>query len=358
MSKLGEFSINEEVGKHEEKLAQYRSKIDQLQAALKRTTSERDEANHRLDFVGRLEAGEIKPPAWALTPKKSRGDYHGIVNLMLSDTHFDEVVVPAQVDWYNAYNREIAEGRLKRAIDSTIRISHEFFTGIKYDGMTLFLGGDIFSGNIHQDLRETNEAPILASVLHWENLMASAIERLATAYGKLHIPCTYGNHGRQNLKPIAKMRAQDSYEWIFYNHVAKHFASYPSITWQIPDAMDCLVKVYDHITLLTHGDQFRGGSGISGALAPLMLGTHRKTRRQAALGKPYHMMAMGHWHQLISIPGKGLLVNGTMKGYDEYAYQSNFEPEVAQQAFWITTPEHGVTFSAPIICQNRKAEGW
>lgn len=341
-----------------EQTAQLRAKNHGLETALRRVTAERDEANRRLDFVGRLETGELKPPAWALPKKRVKGAYRGTVNLMLSDLHFDEVVDPAQIDWYNAYNRAIAEKRLQRTIDAAIRVGKEFFTGLTYDGMVLLLGGDIFSGIIHQELRETNEAPILASVLHWEGHLASAIERLASAYGKLHIPCTYGNHGRQSMKPVAKLRAQDSFEWLLYHNVARHFAGSKNVTWQIPDAPDVLVKVYNHTILLTHGDQFRGGSGIAGAVSPLLLGTHRKTRRQAALGRPYDLMTIGHFHQYMSLPGKGLLVNGSMKGYCEYAYGSNFEAELAQQAFWITTPEHGVTFSAPIICQDRKREGW
>lgn len=340
-----------------EKLAQSQAKTASINTVLQKITAERDDAHRRLAFVGRLETAELKPPAWAI-PAKKTGLYRGTVCLMLSDCHFDEIVTPAEVDWSNAYNRKIAEKRLVRTVENTIRISHEFFSGLKYDGMVLLLGGDIFSGIIHQDLRETNEEPILASVLYWEDRLAAAIDRLASAYGKLHVAGTYGNHGRMTLKPIAKHRAQDSFEWLLYQHVAKHFAASKAITWQIPDATDCLVKVYNHTTLLTHGDQFRGGSGISGALAPLLLGTHRKTRRQTALGKPYDLMAIGHWHQYMSLPGKGLLVNGSLKGYDEYAYQSNFEPELAQQAFWIVTPEHGVSFSAPIIAQDRKSEGW
>lgn len=67
-------------------------------------------------------------------------------------------------------------------------------------------------------------------------------------------------------------------------------------------------------------------------------------------------LVMGHWHQYFH--GKGLIVSGSMKGYDEYAYVSNFEPEPPQLAFWVTTPEHGVTISAPILPADRQAEGW
>jgi hypothetical protein len=65
---------------------------------------------------------------------------------------------------------------------------------------------------------------------------------------------------------------------------------------------------------------------------------------------------MGHWHQYL--PSPSLIVNGSMKGLDEYAFINNFGHEVPQQAMAIITPEHGITVQAPIFCQNRKKEGW
>jgi len=107
---------------------------------------------------------------------------------------------------------------------------------------------------------------------------------------------------------------------------------------------------------LTHGDQFRGVSGISGIQTPLALGAFRKSKRQQAVNDPFDTMLIGHFHQYMTIPG--IIVNGSLKGYDEYASISNFGFEQPQQAFWITTPEGGPSFHAPIQPMNRKAEGW
>ena len=304
-----------------------------------------------------MAARDITPPKWMQT-KRERGKHHATPTLLLTDTHFDEIVRPEEVDWLNAYNREIAERRLRVCIERTIELAREYFTGLTYDGFLLMMGGDIFSGTIHQELRETNETPILASVAHWEDLLAAAIERLATEFGKLHIACTYGNHGRQSRKPIAKNRAWDNYEWLLYTHLAKHFSGSKAITFQIPDAADCHVTTYGVRYDLNHGDQFRGGSGIAGALSPLMLGAARKSRRAVSANTPYDLMAMGHWHQHLWLPSKGLIVGGAMKGYDEYAYLGNFDYEPANQAMWLATPEHGVTFPVQVFVQDREAEGW
>jgi hypothetical protein len=46
-------------------------------------------------------------------------------------------------------------------------------------------------------------------------------------------------------------------------------------------------------------------------------------------------------------------VNGSLKGYDEYADANNFDVEQAQQAMWITHPQHGITFRMPIFVQRK-----
>jgi hypothetical protein len=65
---------------------------------------------------------------------------------------------------------------------------------------------------------------------------------------------------------------------------------------------------------------------------------------------------MGHWHQLVY--GPSFVVNGSLKGYDEYAAVSNFPFEPPQQACWLMTPEHGKTWTAPVLSVDRKKEQW
>ena len=58
-----------------------------------------------------------------------------------------------------------------------------------------------------------------------------------------------------------------------------------------------------------------------GALGPIIRGDHRKRSRNAQIDMEYDTMLCGHWHQLIQI--ERLIVNGSLKGYDEYAYSNN-----------------------------------
>ncbi len=64
---------------------------------------------------------------------------------------------------------------------------------------------------------------------------------------------------------------------------------------------------------------------------------------------------MGHFHQLMYL--QGIIMNGSLKGYDEYAYTNNFGFERPQQALWITTPERGVTTKMEVHC-DLDSEPW
>lgn len=327
--------------------------------AWKRRVRDRDavieDLRARLDLVTAIDQARLAPPSW-LQPDRADGPHRGTVSLLLTDPHLGERVNPLEVDGLNAYDDEIAERRMRAFSDRGIRLARDYVSGIDYDGCVLFLGGDIFTGTIHDELLETNTETLYASVVHWLDPLAAIVNQLADAFGRVHVACTYGNHGRRTRKPRAKLRAQDNIEWLFYKVLARETSRDPRITWQAPDSADTHVSVYDTRYLLTHGDQFRGGSGISGALAPLMLGSHRKTRRAAASGRPYDWMVMGHFHSFMRLPG--VIVGGSLKGTDEYSYLGNFGHEPASGTFWVTTPERGVMFLERIEVVDREAEGW
>jgi hypothetical protein len=108
--------------------------------------------------------------------------------------------------------------------------------------------------------------------------------------------------------------------------------------------------------LVTHGDQMKGGGGLSGLVNPASIFDARKRKRNASMGDEHDHMWVGHFHTYTRT-GK-VTVNGSMKGIDEYAFLNNFAYEEPIQAFAVITREHGVTLEAGIYCVDRDAEGW
>ena len=316
--------------------------------------SQVDKLERALSVVDAVEGSAIDPPKW-LT-KTSKAKNNATVVAMLSDTHFDEVVLPGEMDGLNSYNRKIATQRLELFTQNVIHLSQNYLSGVTYDGMVLMLGGDIFSGDIHEELAETNEDTMLGSLLFWSEQIAASIELFASTFKNVHVIAVPGNHGRMTRKPRAKLRAKTNFDWLLAKMVERHFANTKNVTFNVPDSADAIVDIYGYRHLLTHGDQAKGGGGIGGIWPTVMRLRARKLQRYADTGRPFKTIWMGHWHQYISTPE--LVVNGSMKGYDEYAMMNSFQFQVPQQALAIVTPQHNITWQCPVFCMDRVKEKW
>lgn len=292
-----------------------------------------------------------RPPKWIYDKgSKSSTTTSGTPILFCSDFHYDEVVHPAEIHGVNAYNRVIAQRRIKTLFTQTVDLLINRVANHKYDKIVVAFGGDLLSGNIHEELRETNEAPIAKSIISLVDTLSAGLLLLLDHFDKVEIRAIPGNHGRWDRKPRYKNRVFDNYEWLLLQMLMRQFRGEDRIYFDISDGPDLAFNVYDTRYLMTHGDQFKGGSGISGVLAPLMLGDHRKRKRSMAINKPYDYLMMGHFHQMLFV--KGIIVNGSLKGYDEYAFQNNFEFELPIQSLWITSPVWGITSRWPIYLEK------
>lgn len=338
-------------------VARLRSERDAARASSSRMESELLRLETELGLFRGLSRKQPKPPKW-LSPKRPKSKKSATICTVLSDTHFDEVVRPEEIGSVNAYNREIAERRLKRFFEKTVLLTRDYLAGLSYDGIVLFLGGDLFSGDIHEELTETNEDTMLGSVLHWSGRLAAGITLLAEEFGKVHVPCVVGNHGRRTRKPRAKLRARDNFDWFVAHQLRSLLKDDKRVTFQIPEGTDALVEVHGTRYLLTHGDQARGGQGIGGLWPPLLRMRAKKLQNYEAMGTPFDIMVVGHWHTLIQAASNGLIVNGSLKGFEEFSQTMNFAFEPPQQALWVTVPKNGVVWQAPVLVGNRRTEGW
>ena len=307
--------------------------------------------NNVRDWVGLINDKDPEPPKWLV--KKSSPDVMGVPTLFASDWHWGEVVNPDEIHGVNKFNLDIAKERCRKLVTTAVNLLHQEFRSADYPGIVFALGGDMVTGDIHEELSKTNDAPIMPTVVDlFENLIW-CISTLADKFGKVYVPCVTGNHGRITKKVQAKERNATNFDWLVYCLLEKHFCEDNRVQFNIAEGSDCLFRIYGHEYLLTHGDQFRGGDGIIGPLGPITRGRHKKASRNAAIDMDFQTMMVGHFHTLMQLPN--LIVNGSLKGYDEYAYQGNFSYEVPAQALWITHPQRGITHQMPIYLEEPKA---
>jgi hypothetical protein len=326
-------------------LSEARNKIRALETSINAQSKEDFNAEYVKRKIVKLFEEEVKPPEWLV--KKPKGhNVTGIPTLLASDWHWGEVVDPAQIGGVNEYNLEIAQERARAFINTSIDLLKNRFNNPKYEGVVFALGGDMFSGNIHEELATTNDMEVMPCVLDLWGTLVWCIDVLANEFGKVFVPCVTGNHGRNTHKIQNKNRNYTNFDWLMYQFLNKRFENDKRVTFFIPDGSDAYYQVYGYKYLLTHGDQFRGGDGVIGCLGAIIRGDHKKRSRNAQIDQEYDTMLIGHFHQLIQL--QRLIVNGSLKGYCEYAYSNNFGYEPPRQALWITHPMHGITFSCPV----------
>ena len=112
----------------------------------------------------RLSKATVPQPKWMLDTTTT-GKVLGVPTLLASDWHWGEVVDRKQVGGVNEYNLSIANRRAKSLIENTIKILRNEFSRKDIPGIVFALGGDMVSGDIHEELSRTNEQPIMPVVL-------------------------------------------------------------------------------------------------------------------------------------------------------------------------------------------------
>lgn len=273
----------------------------------------------------------------------------GIPTLLFSDWHWGEVVRASEVGGVNEYNMAVARKRLQRVTEKTCDLLRNHVVG-DYPGIVVCLAGDLISGSIHDELEQTNQGTALEQTLDCFEHVQTAIKTLADEFGKVHIPCVTGNHGRSNRKWQAKRRATLSFEWLLYVFLQRAFADDERITFDIPDGPDAEFKLLNTTYRLTHGDAFRtGGDGMIGPLGPITRGTLKRSKMAATMNQPFDHLLLGHFHTLLW--GANQITNGSLIGFSEFGMSLSFAPEPPAQALWLTNEKHGRTIQMPVLAE-------
>lgn len=315
-------------------LGKAQQRIEQLETALGR--------------VAQLSPAEMRVPSWARPKKRVRAKAATPV-LMISDLHLDEVVDEAEMDGLNRYNREEAQRRWERVMNVTPELLRDYTSGVVYDGLLVPLLGDIITGNIHEELTKTNESTVPATIVHWVPRIAAGLKHLADELDlPIWVPCVDGNHDRTGRRIQYKNRAEESWAWIIYHWLADALRDDDRIQFTISKSPEQRIEVYSTAFLLAHGDAPRGGDGIGGIYPPIMRWVHKKQSSFAAERRRFDYALIGHWHQLVY--GQNVIINGSMKGYDEYARGNAFGFERPRQALFLVTPGRGITTRTEVFC--------
>lgn len=280
---------------------------------------------------------QYAPPPPAKADKKFTE--HEFV-LMWSDLHAAEIVNAEQMGGVNEYDW----GVMLQRHDKMVAALESFKNHRPYPVHTLHIAGlgDMVTGDIHDELRVTNEMVVMESALQLGLDGAAFIERLVPLFDRITFDGIVGNHGRTQKKPQMKNQ-HDNFDWMVYKLIELRLANYPSVEVRVPKAPFTSFTVLDKFRCFCfHGD------GITTNMPGIPWGgVQRRSRElerqfEPVMGKIDHFL-LGHFHQPNVVDNRRIIVNGSVKGPDEYSIKRYGAGSPASQNLLTFHPERGLT---------------
>lgn len=259
---------------------------------------------------------QTKTPTYKPTAHKRAGGLqdHEFA-LLWSDTHAGEVVSREETNGLGEYDWQT----MMRRHDAITRgvVSYLEHRPYKVRRLHIWALGDMLSGDIHEELTETNEMPGVECAVQFGLDAAEWLEGFLSHFDEIHFAGVVGNHPRVKRKQPSKRR-YNNLDWLAYHVMQQRLRAYGQIRWEIPRAQKWPVEICGKRVLLYHGD------GIRSTMTDVPWGgiiryTNKLANQYARAGTPIDHFACGHYHEANSVKNRRLLMNGSVKGIDEYS---------------------------------------
>lgn len=326
---------------------------DPVAAHIDSRRAAREKSEHK-DLLARLAIAEERvrfldgisgqtPPTKIRRRERASGIREATAVALASDWHVEETVDGDKVDGLNHYDLEVAEKRAERFFDGLEWLIGYHRQTFAVRDVILWLGGDLLTGYIHDELVEGNACSPTETVLFLRRILGIGIKRVLRDKNleRLIVPCSYGNHGRTTEKRRIATGAENSFEWLLYHVLATDFAEEPRVRFLVSRGAHCYVDAYDFTIHFHHGDEISYGGGVGGISIPINKAVASwNTVRRA----DYH--CFGHYHQRLE--GRDWSANGSLIGYSPYAFSVKAQYEAPQQSFFLLDSKHGRCMSTPI----------
>ncbi len=341
------------VAKRPDPMHKYREKRDAATVAKenKQLLKRLDEAEAQAGIAEALRIG-AKAPKPIKARRLSAGHKRVATPVFLcSDWHVEEVVKPETVAGVNEYNLDIAAARIDRLGDAMAWMIDHHRKSFEIREAVLWLGGDLLSGYIHDELKETNALSPVQTLLFLQEHISRMLSKLLSISGmeSLVIPCSYGNHGRSTHKMMVARGAANSYEWLMYHQLRRTWADNNKVQFYISDGDFLRLKVHQTNLGFHHGHAAKFGGGVGGVTVPLF----KATAKWNTYGE-CDVWNVGHFHQLYDLPR--LVVNGSLIGTSPYGMSvGGFEAPA--QASYLIDAKRGKCMSTTLWVEGAKEKG-
>lgn len=283
------------------------------------------------------ELGRLNQPLTTIIynkPSWERSD--SVACAFASDWHVEEPVDRAAVHGLNEFNLEIAKTRAHFFFINTLKLTDMFARESTIRTLWLGLGGDFFSGSIHEELIANNLLAPGDAANFVAGLICSGIDYwLNNSDYTIEIDAVPGNHGRMTKHVFHGDPTGTSLETFMYRMVALRYRDNPRVRFNVAEQAMVYRHFFERFTMrIIHGYEVKFGGGVGGLTIPL-----RKALAQWNNPIRADLTVLGHFHQFFD--GGDFIVNGSLIGYNEFAQAIKASYEEPKQAFWLVNARKG-----------------
>lgn len=334
------------------RLTQLERRARTAEAEARRAHEDLERITSESRWLAALHAERIDIPDWEPALRTGKGRVETPI-LFASDWQWGEVISAAGMGGLGEFNAQIAAQRVKLLGEKAISLAFEHRGQKRYAPLIYIRGGDMISGEIHADLRETNDRQAASAVRELVTHEAALLRMLAKAFGNVVVVSVPGNHGRLTPKPQSKRSALDNMDSLAGLWLSDIFSGDKRFTFNVPASGDAILDVQGWHIGITHGDRAgsQGGQGFLGAVATVTRGMKKVHEMYATVGRPLDYVLMGHYH--VSMKLEHGFSNGCLPGYSEYARDNRMKPGAPCQWLLFVDQVHGINDFKEILLGPR-----
>lgn len=316
-----------------------RKEIRLLGGQIKRLRQENgDRKEFQQQIIANLVAADPYP-LFKYKPAQVKKDVEIVPVFLWSDWHIGQKISRVETEGFNAFNFKIAERRFFQLVEDFLHWVDLNRTVYLIKQAAIFGIGDYISGDIHDELRRTNEWPLPVQSAKAGLMMAEGLRIIAAHFDEVVL---YGigadNHARLNPKPQYKQKAANSMSFVVHTIVDAETRKVENLKKVFAESMKYVANVNGFRFLIEHGDTTKAWNGIPQYGITRMRA--RESEKRMNTNKGFHYQAIGHWHVPNLLENK-TIINGSLSGTDELDEGQGRHAKPAQVAFFVH-PRHGI----------------
>lgn len=260
--------------------------------------------------------------------------------LHISDWHIGEV---DNIGGLNQFNYNIACDRVKTLTNKVISWTKMHRSMYKVDELVIIATGDMISGDIHDELRATNEFPAPEQCVKASMLISKMINELSSVFKKVRIEYIVADNHSRTTKKMEFAPGTNSYNYIVGTMSKILLRDNSVVEFNVYPEIERIISVEGMKYLITHGNSIRGGQlGLPYYGMTRRLGSEALIRMNMPEDTHFNKIVMGHYHTPLMT--NGIEMTGCLSSTTAFDHASGRHSRACQTA-WLVSKKFEMDYS-------------